>query len=226
VRSRVLSPIRTLERMAAQVVTADLVERTIENPMTLEATMQVLESPSVHSALTRQTRNFLDEIADRVRSRAERLDDRLSRNADATPSPYGGIATRGAALALDIAVAQFAVVLIAGVIALVGSLVGGIRPAWVAGLAAGAGSALATGAYLVFFWTVAGQTPAMRLMRLRVVDDEGRLLSVRRSLVRFVGLILAILPLFAGFLPVLRDKRRRGLHDFMARTTVRREGAE
>ena len=37
---------------------------------------------------------------------------------------------------------------------------------------------------------------------------------------RFVGLVLAIVPLFAGFLPVLFDARRRGLQDFLAGTTV------
>jgi uncharacterized RDD family membrane protein YckC len=30
----------------------------------------------------------------------------------------------------------------------------------------------------------------------------------------------AIVPLFAGFLPVLIDERRRGLHDMLARTVV------
>jgi uncharacterized RDD family membrane protein YckC len=43
---------------------------------------------------------------------------------------------------------------------------------------------------------------------------------VSRSLVRFIGLILAIIPLFAGFLPVLFDSRRRGLQDFLSGTVV------
>ncbi|HEX6663514.1 MAG TPA: hypothetical protein VF025_07535, partial [Gaiellaceae bacterium] len=41
-----------------------------------------------------------------------------------------------------------------------------------------------------------------------------------RSSVRFVGLVLAIVPWFAGFLPVLVDGRRRSLPDFLARTLV------
>jgi hypothetical protein len=35
-----------------------------------------------------------------------------------------------------------------------------------------------------------------------------------------VGLVLAIIPLGAGFLPVLVDSRRRSLPDYLARTTV------
>ena len=40
------------------------------------------------------------------------------------------------------------------------------------------------------------------------------------SLVRFVGLIVAILPLCAGFLPALVDGRRRALQDLLAGTGV------
>jgi len=45
-------------------------------------------------------------------------------------------------------------------------------------------------------------------------------LSLRRSLLRFAALVLAALPLFAGFLPVLVEDRRRGLHDMLAGTVV------
>jgi len=57
-------------------------------------------------------------------------------------------------------------------------------------------------------------------MRVRVVTASGGSVSVLRSLVRFVGLILAIAPLFAGFLPVPFDRRRRALPDFLAGTVV------
>jgi uncharacterized RDD family membrane protein YckC len=39
-------------------------------------------------------------------------------------------------------------------------------------------------------------------------------------LVRLVGLVLAIGPMFAGFVPVLFTERRRGLPDFLAGTVV------
>ncbi len=35
-----------------------------------------------------------------------------------------------------------------------------------------------------------------------------------------IGLVLSIVPLFAGFLPVLFDRRRRGLADMLAGTVV------
>jgi uncharacterized RDD family membrane protein YckC len=87
------------------------------------------------------------------------------------------------------------------------------------------GWAVITGAYLVVFWTITGQTPGMRLMHLRVVDQRGRPPHFVRAVVRLIGLFFAIAPLFAGFVPVLFDRRRRALQDFIARTVVRTEHA-
>ena len=47
-----------------------------------------------------------------------------------------------------------------------------------------------------------------------------------RSFVRVIGLALAIIPLFAGFLPVLVDDRRRALQDLLAGTVVVHAAAE
>jgi uncharacterized RDD family membrane protein YckC len=60
----------------------------------------------------------------------------------------------------------------------------------------------------------------MRVVRLRVLTASGSRLSLLRALVRFAGLILAIAPLFLGFLPVPFDRRRRALPDFLAGTVV------
>ena len=60
----------------------------------------------------------------------------------------------------------------------------------------------------------------MRLLRVRVLGPDGNPPSLGRSLVRLVGLVLAIVPLFAGFVPVLFTARRRGLPDFLAGTVV------
>ena len=74
--------------------------------------------------------------------------------------------------------------------------------------------------YFVLFWSVTGQTPGMRAMQVRVARENGNLPSVGRAFVRLIGLLLAIVPLFAGFLPILFDARRRGLPDYLARTVV------
>jgi uncharacterized RDD family membrane protein YckC len=108
----------------------------------------------------------------------------------------------------------------------VGSLVSDMRLDTLARIIAGGAWAAAVTLYFVSFWTTVGQTPGMRLMEVRVTTADGRPPGVGRSLVRVIGLALAIIPLFAGFLPVLVDDRRRGLHDFLAGTVVVRAGPE
>jgi uncharacterized RDD family membrane protein YckC len=58
-------------------------------------------------------------------------------------------------------------------------------------------------------------------MRIRVIDAHGATrLKPRRAFVRVAGLVLAAIPLFAGFLIMLWDRRRRCLQDRLARTLV------
>jgi uncharacterized RDD family membrane protein YckC len=75
--------------------------------------------------------------------------------------------------------------------------------------------------YFVAFWSTTGQTPGSRVMRIRVIDAHGApALKPRRAFVRVAGLVLATIPLFAGFLMMLWDRRRRCLQDRLARTLV------
>jgi uncharacterized RDD family membrane protein YckC len=60
----------------------------------------------------------------------------------------------------------------------------------------------------------------MRIMGLRLMTYGGTPPGVWRSSVRLAGLVLAIIPLFLGFVPVLLDARRRALQDYLARTVV------
>ena len=73
-------------------------------------------------------------------------------------------------------------------------------------------------AYFVGFWSVTGQTPGARLMQIRLVVPDGRGVRPARGLVRWVGMQLAAIPLFAGYLPVLVG--RRPFPDWLARTLV------
>jgi uncharacterized RDD family membrane protein YckC len=134
--------------------------------------------------------------------------------------PYAGLATRAVALVIDVALAQLVVSAAFAMLGLVASLVGELRPTWLVSLIVGVGWAVTVGAYLVLFWSLTGQTPGMRCMGVRVEARDGRPPSIPRALVRLLGLVLAIIPLFLGFLPVLVDDRRRGIHDMLARTVV------
>jgi uncharacterized RDD family membrane protein YckC len=140
--------------------------------------------------------------------------------------PYAGIATRAVALGIDGVLSQGIFIVGAALLGLAGSLVGELRPAWLVTCLAAAGWVLTGTTYFAGFWAVTGQTPGMRLMHLRVGARDGAPPHAARALVRVVGLVLAIVPVFAGFLPVLVDDRRRGLPDFLAGTVVVYAGAE
>jgi uncharacterized RDD family membrane protein YckC len=136
---------------------------------------------------------------------------------------YAGLATRTIAFALDAALINVVIWGVAGAVALGLSLFNTI-PHEVKTILAAIGAGIAviwTIAYFGFFWSATGQTPGDRVMRIRVQDARlGETIPPRRALVRFGGLVLAAIPLCAGFLLILIDRRRRGLQDIVARTVV------
>ena len=79
---------------------------------------------------------------------------------------------------------------------------------------------LATVAYFLLSWTLVGQTVGMRALALRVVGPDERPPSPARALARLLGALIGALPLFAGYLLVLVDRRRLAFHDHVAATRV------
>jgi uncharacterized RDD family membrane protein YckC len=134
---------------------------------------------------------------------------------------YAGVVTRGVALAIDVALVEGTLIVIAGMLALIASAVGGVDFGPVATVVSALAWALITAGYFVVGWSTAGQTLGMRAMELSVLTED-RLVppGVLRSMCRVVLLGLCILVFFLGFVPVLFDRRRRGVHDMLARTVV------
>jgi uncharacterized RDD family membrane protein YckC len=139
----------------------------------------------------------------------------------AAPVGYVGFVTRAVALVIDGIVVNVIVLLIGGAISLVSSLLGGDATlSAVEAVIGGFAWVLWVGIYFVTFWTLTGQTPGNRLLGIRVVTADGSRFKVRRAVRRFFGMIISAIPLGAGFLPVLVDDRRRGLHDRIGGTVV------
>ncbi|HWH95137.1 MAG TPA: RDD family protein [Baekduia sp.] len=146
--------------------------------------------------------------------------DVLTAEADAT-NKYAGVVSRAIALGIDAAIVQGTLLIVAALLALIAALVGGLDLGPAAQALAGAAWVVATAAYFVIWWSISGQTPGQRAMRLAVLTTDGnRPPNIIRSIVRVLWLGICILPLFAGFLPALVDDRRRGLHDLVAGTVV------
>ncbi len=229
----------TLERVLADALesrlTLDLTDKMVRSPAFRSALTQILSSPELREAMKGQSMSLAGEMAAGLRRRLFALDDAIERGprrwfrrpprSQVTPGGqppvrYGGIATRGLALAVDAALATMIFLTGIAVIGFVLSLVWNPRPASLVGSFIGVAGLLVEAAYFSGFWSTAGQTPGMRMMHLRVVDRAGSAPGLGRSLLRLFGLGLAILLLLTGFLPVLFDDRRRALQDFLAGTVV------
>lgn len=74
--------------------------------------------------------------------------------------------------------------------------------------------------YFTFFYTFGGATPGKYLLGLRVVRSDGHALSGAQAALRTVAYAASALPVYAGFLNVLLDDRRRAYHDLLTRTVV------
>jgi uncharacterized RDD family membrane protein YckC len=238
VRETLSSP--GFERLATSasesLLASRLPENVVESPEMQRLIVEVASSPAVRGALMGTTSTLASEVSTGLSRRMETLDDageqkvrgwfRRSAESDdgaASRSGYGGLGGRGVAFGVDLGISTLLFLVGAALGAFVAWLAGGKEPGLLATLLAAGGWAVITAAYLVVFWTITGQTPGMRLMHLRVVDQRGRPPHFVRAVVRLIGLFFAILPLFAGFVPVLFDRRRRALQDFMASTVVRTE---
>jgi uncharacterized RDD family membrane protein YckC len=75
--------------------------------------------------------------------------------------------------------------------------------------------------YFPFFWTRGGQTPGMRPFDLRVVRDaDGGPIGWGTAFLRLIGLWVAGLVFYLGYIWIFIDKRRRGGQDLIAGTIV------
>ena len=136
---------------------------------------------------------------------------------------YAGFVTRAIAFAIDVAIIDVAAAFVGIVVGLGLSALDVPDAVKTVAVAVGAVAFIAWSVgYFATFWSTTGQSPGARVMGIRVVCAHGdEPVGVKASIVRLVGMVLAAIPLCAGFLLILVDDRRRGLQDVLARTVVR-----
>jgi len=142
--------------------------------------------------------------------------------AEVAPVEYIGLVTRAIAFAIDAAVIQFVAIAVAGTFALILSVISLSDELDTALVVIGSVAyVLWLVGYFVLFWSSTGQTPGNHVLQIRVCrGSDGEPPSAKLSVLRLAGLVLAALPLFAGFVPILFDDRRRGIQDMLAGTVV------
>lgn len=75
--------------------------------------------------------------------------------------------------------------------------------------------------YWVYFWGTTGQTLAMRIFKLRLVDAQtGAPIGMGRALVRWLMTIVNSMACYIGWIWVAFDPRKQGWHDKVANSVV------
>ena len=156
-------------------------------------------------------------------ARVRQVDSAEVQGREGSDPEYAGIVSRGCAFALDVAIVQVSLFLIGAVLALIAEAFGEVSiDVSATEVVLGAVAWIAVfDIYLISFWWLAGQTPGMRMLGVDVRTTEGERVTPKRGVVRLVGMFLAAIPLFAGYVPIMLNDERQGFHDKLAKTVVR-----
>lgn len=76
-------------------------------------------------------------------------------------------------------------------------------------------------AYYIIMWArFDGATIGKKIMKIKIVNEDGSPLTDQAVTRRFLAYILSALPLMLGFLWILWDREKKGWHDKIAKTRV------
>jgi uncharacterized RDD family membrane protein YckC len=85
-------------------------------------------------------------------------------------------------------------------------------------------SPLINALYSILLWVGwNGQTIGKKIMKIKVVREDGKPLDYPTAIIRYIGYIISTIPLFLGYLWVIWDDKKQGFHDKLARTLVVKE---
>jgi uncharacterized RDD family membrane protein YckC len=210
-----------VDRVWDKLLASDELQRLVE---------RIAEAPEVRSAIAAQGVGLLDDLRREIRKAVRRLDDAVERVARRllrreprlVATDRAGAVSRTVAFALDGAALNGAFLALSAIVAFLAKTVFGAGDgAEAPAIAAGALVWIIAGSlYLTLFWGLAGQTPGMRFLGLRLEPPGRGGIGARRAIRRLVGLVLAILPLGLGLVGILVGDRRRGFQDRYAETEV------
>ena len=203
--------------------------RLLESDETQALVERIADAPEVRAAITQQGVGLLQDIGRQIGKVARTLDDIVERFAwrltlrkrrRTEPAREAGAVSRLLAFAIDIGLMNATFLLGSALVRFVARELFGASgdlpdqllvvgtTAWL----------IAIGAYLTTFWALAGETPGMRFIGLRLGEHDTHGIGFRRAVRRLVWLGLSFLAFGLGFLGILLRDDRRGWPDRRART--------
>ncbi len=215
-----------LEAMDSELVD-EVWKRLLASDQAQQLVERIAEAPEVRAAISAQGMGLLEDIGRTIGSLARRLDNRFERivrrvffrRPRTLPTDRAGLISRALAMAIDGVFVNLAFTAFVALITLGANIFGGNGEGGSSlAIAIGSTAWLSFGAiYLVGFWSLAGQTPGMRFLGIRLEEER---LPSRRSFRRLVGLGLSVLSFGIGFLGIVFGERRRGWEDRFSGTEV------
>ncbi|MGZ6213784.1 MAG: RDD family protein [Candidatus Limnocylindria bacterium] len=218
-----------IAQLVKRALETDAADRTWREFLESEQAQMLVEriagAPEIRAAIASQSAGLITDIGVRLTIITEELDDaleRITRRRDPdSETDQAGLATRAVAGAIDLGLLCAGYALISGVLASLVSAVFGQPLSVAAVIVLAALGLLVGGGIFAAFWALAGQTPGMRFLAIRLTRADGsREITFGRGLRRVLAVIMSLLPLGLGYLAILRDPRRRAWADRWTRTEV------
>jgi uncharacterized RDD family membrane protein YckC len=185
---------------------------------------RIAEAPEIRTAIAAQGAGLITDIGVKLTRLTEAFDDALERivrhQEPDSETNQAGLATRLVAFGIDFGLVFAIYSLASGVIASVVSFSFGGTLSLAGAIAIGVIAYMLGGAILVLFWALGGQTPGMRVLSIRLMQDGSRDVTLGRAIKRLFALAFALLPLGLGYFWILRNPSRHAWHDTMTGTEV------
>ncbi|MBS1678051.1 MAG: RDD family protein [Actinobacteria bacterium] len=215
-----------LETLDSELVD-EVWRRLLAGPQVQQMVERIAAAPEVRQAIASQSVGLLGDIGRQIAKLARDLDNVVERvvrrvffrRRRPLPTNRAGVVTRAGAFVVDAAIINLFFTVVAAALTLIVAFFDGTGKGVPRGVIAVGSLAwlIVVGLYLGGFWSLAGQTPGMRFLGIRLSE---RRLSVRRAFRRLVGIGLSFVTFGIGFLGVLFGESRRSWADKMAGTEV------
>lgn len=225
---------KRVEQAVIETVDSEMVDRVwariLESDETELLIQRIAESPEIRDAIASQGVGLITDLGIEIRAVTARLDDWverqlarvLRRDPRAEKTERAGFFTRALSIAFDALIVNFLIAFSIALFQAVTSALGlnfdglGFESLTVTGVLWFVVASL----YLFSFWNLAGQTPAMRFLSIRIEKDGDWRLTAGTAFRRLVGFWLATIPFGLGFIGALLRSDRRAFDDRLADTAV------
>lgn len=220
-----------VKRALLEAMDSELVDEVWRRLLASDEAQQLVEriagAPEIRAAISAQSRGLIADLGRTVGNVARRLDESFERIARKLvfrrprlePTKHAGALSRGLAMAIDGVFVNLSFTAFVALVTLLGNAFGGSGEGGSSiAIAVGSTAWLSFGAvYLLGFWSLAGQTPGMRFLGIRLAGGR---LPLGRSVKRLLGLGLSVLAFGLGLLGVVFRPDRRSWADRLAATDV------